>query len=78
MTEKGAAANAVDLLDDDGQVTVFRSEWIESRNIRGTGCMLSSAIAAGLANGLALENAVRTAKDFVTEAFARQVNPTSV
>ena len=49
---------AVDLLDDDGQVTVFRSEWIEAPNVRGTGCMLSSAIAASLANGSNLKEAV--------------------
>lgn len=58
---------AVDLLDDDGQVTVFRSEWIEAPNVRGTGCMLSSAIAASLANGSDLKEAVRAAKAFVAD-----------
>jgi hydroxymethylpyrimidine/phosphomethylpyrimidine kinase len=64
---------AVDLLDDEGQVTVFRSEWINAPNVRGTGCILSSAIAAGLANGLALEDSLRKAKEFVTKALARQL-----
>ena len=58
---------AVDLLDDDGQVTVFRSEWIEAPNVRGTGCLLSSGIAARLANGSDLKEAVRAAKEFVAD-----------
>lgn len=58
---------AIDILDDDGQVTVFRSEWIDAPNVRGTGCLLSSAIACGLARGDELKQAVATAKDFVTE-----------
>lgn len=68
---------ALDLLDDEGQVTVSRSDWIEAPNVRGTGCVLSSAIAAGLANGLALEDSVRKAKEFVTVALARQVKARS-
>jgi hydroxymethylpyrimidine/phosphomethylpyrimidine kinase len=62
----GVAADAIDLLDD-GQVTIFRSEWIEAPNVRGTGCMLSSAIAAQLANGSDLKDAVTTAKQFVSD-----------
>ncbi|HEX5701634.1 MAG TPA: bifunctional hydroxymethylpyrimidine kinase/phosphomethylpyrimidine kinase [Pyrinomonadaceae bacterium] len=57
---------AVDLLDDNGQETILRSEWIEAPNVRGTGCMLSSAIAAGLAQGAELEESVAAAKRFVT------------
>lgn len=58
---------AIDVLDDDGQVTVFRSEWIEAPNVRGTGCMLSSAMAASLANGSDLDEAVAQAKAFVAD-----------
>jgi hydroxymethylpyrimidine/phosphomethylpyrimidine kinase len=65
--EIGAAAKAIDLLDDDGQVTVFRSEWIEAPNVRGTGCMLSSALAASLAKGSELEEAVAQGKAFVAD-----------
>jgi hydroxymethylpyrimidine/phosphomethylpyrimidine kinase len=61
------ATTAIDLLDDEGQVTVFRSEWIKARNVRGTGCMLSSAIAAQLANGSDLKDAVTAAKQFVSD-----------
>jgi hydroxymethylpyrimidine kinase/phosphomethylpyrimidine kinase len=60
---------AIDVLDDGGQVTVFRSEWIDAPNVRGTGCLLSSAIACGLARGDELKQAVATAKDFVTETI---------
>lgn len=41
-----------------------------SRNTHGTGCTLSSAIAAGLAKGLDLTAAVRAAKDYVTAGIA--------
>lgn len=61
------ATTAIDLLDDGGHVTVFRADWIEAPNVRGTGCMLSSAIAARLAKGLELTEAVGAAKNFVTD-----------
>jgi len=35
----------------------------------GTGCAFSAAIAAGLAHGLEIEDAVRDAKDYVTRAI---------
>ncbi|HXT62846.1 MAG TPA: bifunctional hydroxymethylpyrimidine kinase/phosphomethylpyrimidine kinase [Pyrinomonadaceae bacterium] len=60
---------ATDLLDDDGEVTIYRNEWIEVPNVRGTGCMLSSAIAAGLARGDDMKQAVSTAKQFVSQAI---------
>ena len=41
-----------------------------SRNTHGTGCTLSSAVAAGLAKGLELTDAVRAAKDYVTAGIA--------
>jgi len=62
-------AEAVDVLDDDGIVTVFRGEWIDAPPVRGTGCMLSSAIAAVLAQGVKLPEAVRIAKGFVADAI---------
>jgi hydroxymethylpyrimidine/phosphomethylpyrimidine kinase len=43
---------------------------IGTRNTHGTGCTLSSAIAAGLAKGAPLAQAVRAAKDYVTAAIA--------
>ena len=58
---------AIDLLDDNGEVTVFRGAWIVGPNVRGTGCMLSSAIAACLAKKMNLTESVRTAKAFVAD-----------
>ncbi|MDX6385881.1 MAG: hydroxymethylpyrimidine/phosphomethylpyrimidine kinase [Blastocatellia bacterium] len=60
---------AIDLLDDDDTVTFFRGEWIEAPTVRGTGCMLSSAIAAGLAHGESLSDSVGAAKRFVASAI---------
>jgi hydroxymethylpyrimidine kinase/phosphomethylpyrimidine kinase len=60
---------AIDLLDDNGTLTIFRGEWIEAPAVRGTGCMLSSAIAAGLAQGASLYDSVEAAKLFVADAI---------
>jgi hydroxymethylpyrimidine kinase/phosphomethylpyrimidine kinase len=67
--QKSEKAEAIDVLDDEGSVTVFRGEWIDALPVRGTGCMLSAAIAAGLAHGETLESSVRNAKDFVAEVI---------
>ncbi len=42
----------------------------KTKNTHGTGCTLSSAIAAGLARGESLEAAVRAAKTYVSAAIA--------
>ncbi|HEY5839776.1 MAG TPA: bifunctional hydroxymethylpyrimidine kinase/phosphomethylpyrimidine kinase [Pyrinomonadaceae bacterium] len=70
----GHNREAIDLLDNDGQVTVFRSEWIEAPNVRGTGCMLSSAITASLAKGSDLKDAVTTAKQFVSDRIRNSIS----
>jgi hydroxymethylpyrimidine/phosphomethylpyrimidine kinase len=64
-----SSPTAVDLLDNEGQITLFRGEWIEGGQLRGTGCLLSSAIAAGLARGKSLEQSVGEAKTFVASAI---------
>lgn len=63
------SAEAIDVLDDDGTVTVFREERVPNVELHGTGCILSAAIAAGLGKGMTLEESVRTAKQFVLEAI---------
>jgi len=63
--EAGAEFEAIDVLDDDGSITVLRGRWIEAGPVRGTGCMLSSAIAAGLAKRNSLPEAVAAARQFV-------------
>ena len=69
--ESMSVAAATDVLDDEGEVTVFRGAWIEAGNVRGTGCMLSAAIAAGLAKEMGLATAVCEAKCFVSESISR-------
>ena len=53
----------------DETVTGFISPRIESTNMHGTGCTLSSAIASALAQGYDLIEAVRMGKDMVTGAI---------
>lgn len=60
---------AVDLLDDGGEIRTFRAERIETTATHGTGCTLSAAIAASLGAGRSLETAVASAKRFVTNAI---------
>jgi hydroxymethylpyrimidine kinase/phosphomethylpyrimidine kinase len=60
---------AIDVFDAEGDVKIFSGEWIESSPVRGTGCMLSSAIAACLARGMSLEESVGAGRDFVTETI---------
>lgn len=58
-----------DVLFDGQKVFEFHAERIVTRHTHGTGCALSSAIAARLACGDALPQAVASAKRFVTEAI---------
>lgn len=63
--------DALDLLDDRGRVTIFRGERIETTSTHGTGCTLAAAITACLGQEMSLEEAVGTAKRFVTDAIRR-------
>ena len=63
-------AESVDVLQAPGSFTRLATERIATRNTHGTGCTLSSAIAAGLARGLDLVAAVREAKAYVSAAIA--------
>jgi hydroxymethylpyrimidine/phosphomethylpyrimidine kinase len=65
-----AGAESADLLVDADGVQRFASPRLATRNTHGTGCTLSSAIAAGLARGLALRDAVAGAKAYVSAAIA--------
>lgn len=66
----GDAPESVDLLVDAKGVTRLAARRIATANTHGTGCTLSSAIAAGLAKGLDLATAARAAKAYVTDAIA--------
>lgn len=61
----------VDVLLEPAQAPLhLRSERIASRNVHGTGCTLSSAIACYLAFGLALRDAVQQARIYILGAIA--------
>ncbi len=64
-----ARGDAEDVLFDGIRFYSFRAGRIPTKNTHGTGCTLSSAIAANLALGLDLSEAVAEAKDYVTTAI---------
>jgi hydroxymethylpyrimidine/phosphomethylpyrimidine kinase len=62
-------------LGADQHIQVFKSPRIHSLNVHGTGCTLSSAIAAGLAKGQSMELSLTHARAFIAQAIegAREV-----
>jgi len=66
----GSGAESVDLLLEGGETIRLAAARIATRNTHGTGCTLSSALAAGLAKGLELAAAARAAKSYVSAAIA--------
>ncbi|MGU3537043.1 bifunctional hydroxymethylpyrimidine kinase/phosphomethylpyrimidine kinase [Methylobacterium sp. A54F] len=67
----GTGPQSIDhLVLRDGTHHALAAPRIATRNTHGTGCTLSSAIAAGLARGLELVDAVRAGKDYVAAAIA--------
>ena len=63
--------NAVDLLFHHGELTEFSAPFTRGVETHGTGCTYSAAITAGLASSLSLEQAIKRAKNFVTESIKR-------
>jgi hydroxymethylpyrimidine/phosphomethylpyrimidine kinase len=61
--------DAIDVLDNEGKVTVFREKRVFNVELHGSGCILSAAIAAGLGKEISLEDSVSAAKTFVLEAI---------
>jgi len=66
----GTGDEALDILFDGAHFARFTALRIATKNVHGTGCTLSSAIAANLAQGAPLEEAVRAAKTYLTSALA--------
>lgn len=58
-----------DVLYDNGNISLFGQQKVESHNLHGTGCTLSSAIATFVANHYGLEEAVRRAKAYISKAI---------
>jgi hydroxymethylpyrimidine/phosphomethylpyrimidine kinase len=65
----GQGRDSVDLLVDAAGCRRFAAPRVATENTHGTGCTLSSAIAAGLAKGLALVEAVEEAKAYISAAI---------
>jgi hydroxymethylpyrimidine/phosphomethylpyrimidine kinase len=65
------SGDALDVLDEGGEVTFFTAPRVETTSTHGTGCTLAAGIAACLARGLSLGDSVAAAKEFVTEAIRR-------
>ncbi|NMA42264.1 MAG: bifunctional hydroxymethylpyrimidine kinase/phosphomethylpyrimidine kinase [Oligosphaeraceae bacterium] len=84
LQQKGAKAvllkgghsseHADDLLCDGEKEIWLCGTRIEMRNTHGTGCTLSSAIAANIANGMGLAEACRRAKEYVRRAIAANLD----
>lgn len=66
--------DANDLLYVNGKLAWFAGKRINNPNTHGTGCTLSSAIAANLAKGFTLSESVQRAKDYVSGALAAMLD----
>lgn len=66
--------NATDLLYDGEKFTEYKGVKYDTKNTHGTGCTLSSALAAYLAKGNTLEESVRKAKEYITNAIKAAIN----
>jgi hydroxymethylpyrimidine/phosphomethylpyrimidine kinase len=54
---------------DDGFILELHAPRIDTKNTHGTGCTLSASIAAGLAKGFTLDDAVRLAHHYLQGAI---------
>lgn len=66
--------DANDLLYSNGESKWFSGKRIDNPNTHGTGCTLSSAIAANLAKGMTLDEAVESAKAYISGALAAMLD----
>jgi len=67
----GHLDKAIDVLFDGTELQSFVGDRVKPENTHGTGCTFSSAVAANLALGRQLDDAVVLAKAFVTEAIRK-------
>ncbi len=68
-SEGAKPRESTDLLFDGDRVHLLTLPWVDTIHTHGTGCTLSSAVAAGLARGWPLLEAVRRAKRFVWDGL---------
>ena len=64
---------AVDVLYDGTDFHAFEAERVDTKNTHGTGCTFASAIAAGMAKGAGVAEAVHDAKSYLTGALRHAV-----
>jgi hydroxymethylpyrimidine/phosphomethylpyrimidine kinase len=64
------AGGAVDVVCHDGEVELLTAPWLATVNNHGTGCTFAAAVAAGLAHGDAVFDALTAAKSYVHRALA--------
>jgi len=69
VVKGGHLDKPIDVLFDGNEIVTFGGDQVKSGHTHGTGCVFSSAIAAQLASGRALPEAVTLAKAFVTKAI---------
>ena len=69
-----SVSDADDLLYANGKMIWIEGRRIDNPNTHGTGCTLSSAIAANLAKGYSLENSVERSKEYITKVLELQLN----
>ena len=65
---------AVDVFYDGFEIIHFTSERINTKNTHGTGCTLSSAIAANLALGLSMNESIKNSKGYITTAIKHSLD----
>ncbi|MEG2018204.1 MAG: bifunctional hydroxymethylpyrimidine kinase/phosphomethylpyrimidine kinase [Clostridium sp.] len=65
---------AIDVLFDGKDITYFEGERINTKNTHGTGCTLSSAIAANLALGYSLSQSIKISKDYINIAIEHSLD----
>lgn len=65
--------DAIDVLVDGGEVTIFSAPKIGRERVSGAGCTLAAAITAELAKGASVKDAVQEAKDAVTVGIKARV-----
>ena len=61
--------DAIDVLFDGEKIELFKGRRINTKNTHGTGCTLSSAIAANIALGYGVKESVRKAKEYINIAI---------
>lgn len=74
LTEPSPQSIATDLVFDGDSIDTVASPRIHSKKTHGTGCTFSAALTACLAKGVPLQQAVHTAKEYVTAAIREAVH----